>query len=43
MLNVRAEYKGAGGEPFCYTERVVFDYRSAGFRPAGGSDRWQSI
>ena len=39
MLHVRAEYKGAGGEPFCYTERVVFDYRSAGFRPVGGTDR----
>jgi hypothetical protein len=39
MLHVRAEYKGAGGEPYCYTERVVFDYRSAGFRPAGGTDR----
>jgi hypothetical protein len=39
MLNVRAEYKGAGGEPFCFSERVVFDYRSAGFRPAGGTDR----
>jgi len=39
MLHVRAEYKGAGGEPFCYNERVVFDYRSAGFRPAGGTDR----
>jgi hypothetical protein len=41
MLDVRAEYKGSGGEPFCYTERVVFDYRSAGFRPAGGTDRCQ--
>lgn len=39
MLHVRAEYKGAGGEPYCYTERVVFAYRSAGFRPAGGTDR----
>ncbi len=39
MLHVRAEYKGAAGEPFCYNERVVFDYRSAGFRPAGGTDR----
>lgn len=39
MLHVRAEYKGAGGEAFCYTDRVVFDYRSAGFRPAGGTDR----
>lgn len=39
MLDVRAEYKGNGGEAFCYTERVVFDYRSAGFRPAGGTDR----
>lgn len=39
MLDVRAEYKGPGGEAFCYTERVVFDYRSAGFRPAGGTDR----
>jgi hypothetical protein len=39
MLHVRAEYKGAGGEPYCYTERVIFDYRSAGFRPAGGTDR----
>jgi hypothetical protein len=41
MLHVRAEYKGAGGEPFCDAERVVFDYRSAGFRPAGGTDRCQ--
>jgi len=41
MLHVRAEYKGSGGEAFCYTERVVFDYRSAGFRPAGGTDRCQ--
>jgi hypothetical protein len=39
MIDVHAEYKGAGGEAFCYTERVVFDYRSAGFRPAGGTDR----
>ncbi|HZO82766.1 MAG TPA: hypothetical protein VFB33_13810 [Candidatus Binataceae bacterium] len=39
MLHVRAEYKGAAEEPFCYSERVVYDYRSAGFRPAGGSDR----
>jgi hypothetical protein len=39
MLEVRAEYKGPGGEAFCYSERVVFDYRSAGFRPAGGTDR----
>jgi hypothetical protein len=39
MLHVHAEYKGSGGEPFCYSERVVFDYRSAGFRPAGGTDR----
>jgi hypothetical protein len=39
MLHVRAEYKGQGGEAFCYTERVVFDYRSAGFRPVGGTDR----
>ena len=39
MLHVRAEYKGAGGDPFCYTERVSFDYRSAGFRPVGGTDR----
>jgi hypothetical protein len=41
MLHVRAESKGPGGEPFCYTERVVFDYRSAGFRPAGGTDHCQ--
>jgi|HubBroStandDraft_6_1064221.scaffolds.fasta_scaffold426083_2 hypothetical protein len=39
MLDIRAEYKGSGAEPFCYTERVVFDYHSAGFRPAGGTDR----
>ena len=39
MLHVKAEYKGAGREPYCYAERVVFDYRAAGFRPAGGSDR----
>jgi len=39
MLNVKAEYKGPGGEAFCYAERVVFDYRSAGFRPVGGTDR----
>lgn len=39
MLDVRAEYRGPGGEAFCYSERVVFDYRSAGFRPAGGTDR----
>ncbi|HVB78712.1 MAG TPA: hypothetical protein VNE82_02045 [Candidatus Binataceae bacterium] len=39
MLHVRAEYRGPGGETFCYTERLVFDYRSAGFRPAGGTDR----
>ena len=38
MLDVRAEYKGPGGEAFCYAERVVFDYRSAGFRPIGGTD-----
>jgi len=39
MLDVRAEYKGPGTEAYCYTERVIFDYRSAGFRPAGGTDR----
>lgn len=39
MLHMQAEYKGAGSEPYCYSERVVFDYRAAGFRPAGGSDR----
>jgi hypothetical protein len=39
MLDTRAEYKGSGGEMFCYTERMVFDYRAAGFRPAGGTDR----
>ena len=38
MLNMRAEYKGPGGESFCYAERVVFDYRSAGFRPTAGTD-----
>ena len=42
MLKVRAEYKGSGAEPFCYTERLVYDYRSAGFRPAGGTDRCRS-
>jgi hypothetical protein len=39
MLHVRAEYQGPGREEFCYTERVVFDYRSADFRPVGGTDR----
>lgn len=39
MLEARAEYKGSGGETFCYAERMVFDYRVAGFRPAGGTDR----
>lgn len=39
MLNVRAEYRDASGDQFCYAERFVFDYRSAGFRPAGGTDR----
>ncbi len=39
MLHVRAEYKGPGSEAFCYSERVIFDYRSASFRPAGGTDR----
>jgi hypothetical protein len=39
MLETRAEYKGSGGQTFCYTERMVFDYRVAGFRPAGGTDR----
>ncbi len=39
MLHVRAEYQGPGAEAFCYTERMVFDYRSAGFRPVGGTDR----
>lgn len=39
MLHVRAEYQGPDGEAFCYTERVIFDYRSAGFRPVGGTDR----
>lgn len=39
MLDTRAEYEGFSGETFCYTERVVFDYRAAGFRPAGGTDR----
>jgi hypothetical protein len=39
MLDTRAEYKGSGPETFCYTERMVFDYRSEGFRPAGGTDR----
>ena len=39
MLQVHVEYKGPGAEPFCYSERMVFDYRAAGFRPAGGTDR----
>lgn len=39
MLQIRAEYKGVAGEQFCYAERVVYDYRSASFRPAGGTDR----
>ncbi|HEY2523927.1 MAG TPA: hypothetical protein VGI29_02635 [Candidatus Binataceae bacterium] len=39
MLDVHAEYKGVGRDTFCYNERVVFDYRSVSFRPAGGSDR----
>ena len=40
MLDIRAEYNGpGGGGPFCYSERMVFDYRSSGFRPAGGTDR----
>jgi hypothetical protein len=43
MLHVRAEYKGPDGEPFCYSERVVFDYRSEGFRPVGGSDRCSRV
>jgi hypothetical protein len=43
MLHVRAEYKGPGEEPFCYGERVVYDYRSASFRPAGGTDRCNHI
>jgi len=38
MLEVHAEYKGPGGNTFCYSERVVFDYRSVSFRPAGGTD-----
>jgi hypothetical protein len=42
MLDVHAEYKGPSGATFCYTERVVFDHRSAGFRPAGGTDRCQN-
>ena len=39
MLDVRAEYKGPGGAAFCYNERVLYDYRSTGFRPVGGTDR----
>ncbi len=39
MLHIRAEYKGPGGSPFCYAEKMAFDYRSGGFRPVGGSDR----
>ncbi len=39
MLRIRAEYKGAAEQSFCYSERVVYDHRSAGFRPAGGTDR----
>jgi hypothetical protein len=39
MIDVYAEYKGPSGSTFCYSERVVFDYRSASFRPAGGTDR----
>jgi hypothetical protein len=39
MLDTRAEYKGSGAKTFCYTERMVFDYRAAGFRPAGGTER----
>lgn len=39
MIDVRAEYKGPGGAAYCYTERVIFDYRSTDFRPAGGTDR----
>jgi len=39
MLQVHVEYRGPGAEPFCYSERMAFDYRAAGFRPAGGTDR----
>ena len=38
MIDVHAEYKGPSGSTFCYSERVIFDYRSASFRPAGGTD-----
>ena len=41
MLDVHAEYKGPSGSTFCYIERVIFDYRSASFRPAGGTDHCQ--
>lgn len=39
MLHIHAEYKGAAEQPFCYSERVVYDYRSTVFRSAGGTDR----
>jgi hypothetical protein len=38
MLDIQAEYSGPRGGPFCNSERMVFDYRSLSFRPAGGTN-----
>ncbi|MGO9450464.1 MAG: hypothetical protein ACLQDV_05355 [Candidatus Binataceae bacterium] len=40
QLGVRFVYKGPqAGSQYCSTKRLVYDYRTATFRPAGGSDK----
>jgi hypothetical protein len=40
QVHVRMVYKGPEQQhQYCYFERVVYDYRSAAFRLAGGDDR----
>lgn len=40
MVNVKVEYKGPElSHSYCYFEKVVYDFRAASFRHAGGTDK----
>jgi hypothetical protein len=40
MVRVKVEYKGPGRvNSYCYFEKIVYDFRTASFRHAGGADR----
>lgn len=40
MVSISLEYKGPDlAASYCYLEKIVYDYRSASFRHAGGSDK----